>query len=69
MTWLILVSTVEMARVVGSCLVCDVGMFLLSGCVETMDVGKELLWIITICHSWFSLTYTSRGTNIDDNRI
>ena len=58
-----------MAHVVGSCLVSDVGMSFLSSCVVTVGAGKELLWMITVCHAWFSLTYTSRGGNTDDNCI
>ena len=58
-----------MARVIGSCLAGDVGMSFLCGCVETVGAGKELLWIITVCHAWFSLTCTSHGGNADDSHI
>ena len=63
-TWLILVSATEMAHVIS-----DVGMSFLSGCVETVGAGKESLWMIMVCHAWFSLTYTSCGGNTDDNHI
>ena len=63
------VSAVEIARVVSSCLVGDVGMSFLSGCVETVGAGKESLQMITICHAWFSLMYTSHGGNTDNNHI
>ena len=68
-TWLILVSAVEMARVIGSCLVNGVGTSFLSVCVVIKGVGKESLWMITVCHAWFSLKYTSHGGNTDNNRI
>ena len=68
-TWLILVSTAEMARVIGSCLVNGVGTSFLSGCVVIKGAGKELLWMITICCAWFSLKYTSRGSNTNNNHI
>ena len=58
-----------MAHVIGSCLIGDVGMSFLSGCIVTVGAGKESLWMITVCHACFSLTYTSRGGNTDDNRI
>ena len=68
-TWLILVSAVEMAHVVSSCLVNDVGTSFLSGCVVIKGAGKELLWMITICHAWFSLKYTSLGGDTKNNCI
>ena len=68
-TWLILVSTVEMACVISSCLVGDVGIAILSGFVVAVGAGKESLWMITVCHAWFSLKYTSRGSNTDNNCI
>ena len=58
-----------MAHVVGSHLVGDVGISFLSGCVVSAGAGKELLWMITVFHAWFSLKYTSRGSHTDNNRI
>ena len=68
-TWLILVSAVEMVCVVGSCLVSGVGISFLSGFVVIKGVGKESLWMITICRAWFSLKYTSHGGDTDSNHI
>ena len=68
-TWLILVSAVEMAHVIGSCLVNGVGTSFLSGCVVIKGAGRESLWMITVCHAWFSLKYISRGDDTDNNLI
>ena len=67
--WLKLLSAVEMARVIGSCLVNGVGTSFLSGCVVTKGAGRESLWMITVCHAWFSLKYTSCGGDTDNNCI
>ena len=58
-----------MARVIGSCLINGVGTSFLPGCVVIKGAGKESLWMITVCHAWFSLKYTSRGGDTDRNRI
>ena len=68
-TWLILVSAVEMAHVIGSCLVNGVGTSFLSGCVVIKGAGRESLWMITICRAWFFLKYTSHGGDTDNNLI
>ena len=68
-TWLVLVSVVGMACVVGSCLVSGDGTSFLSGCVVIKGAGRESLWMITLCRAWFSLKYTSHGGDTDNNLI
>ena len=58
-----------MAYGVNSCLVNGVGTSFLSDCVAIKGAGKELLWMITLCHAWFFLKYTSHGGDTDNNRI
>ena len=58
-----------MARVVGSYLVNGVGTSFLSGCVAIKGAGKESLWMITVCRAWFSLKYTSHGSDTNNNCI
>ena len=58
-----------MARVIGSCLVSGVVTSFLSGCVVIKGAGKESLWMITVCRAWFSLKYTSHGSDTDSNRV